>query len=90
MKIRHMRGHSAFSVIGCRMAVMAFPLAASKFQVGDRVIVVRPGPDRDMTGLIVSVSLRRPHTRYTVEFNRVDRQLYLETDLALAPIPVAA
>lgn len=72
---------------------------SSRFGVGDRVVVVgAASANCFLVGTIIEIRTQRtvyfiPHKAelwYTVEFNRVSRHRYRESELALAPIPIAA
>ncbi len=43
---------------------------APKFQIGDRVVVSRPGADQSLIDRIIEVDDKRIVTHYIVEFNR--------------------
>jgi transcription antitermination factor NusG len=58
-----------------------------RFQVGDRVRVIRAGPNNSLVGIVREIDTAKVAVHYLVEFNNVHKQRFPEFDLDAAPFP---
>lgn len=58
---------------------------SARFVVGDRVRIVRKGPNADLIGVIEKVDQRPIVPHYLVNFNKVLQQRFADFELGFAP-----